>query len=445
MKILIAGAGEVGSHLAKLLSNESQEVTLLDKDVDSLMVIEEKYNLMTAEGNPTSFASLKTAQAGAADLFIAVTTSETDNIVACSMAHKLGARRTVARVDTYEYILPENDEYFQSLGIDQRIYPEYLAAQEIISAMRYPWARNRFEIHDGEIVIVGVKIRENAPVANMKLRDFGSAERSYNISAIKRHHETIIPRGDDTIQPDDILYFSTTADKVDNLINLCGKAVNHIHDVIIMGGNKIAVQVAKEADPDEFSIKIIEKDQQRCEKLTELCPDCQIVKGNGRDIEFLLEEGIEDTDAFIALSNNSEANILACLTVKDYGVKKTIAEVENIQFVTEADNLNVGHVINKKLIASSRIYQLLLDADVASAKCMSLADAEIAEIVVHEKARITRSQVKDLNISHDVTIAGLIRDGKGISVTGNTLVRAGDSVVVFYLNGAMRKVEKLFS
>ena len=136
------------------------------------MVIEEKYNLMTAEGNPTSFASLKTAKAGAADLFIAVTTSETDNIVACSMAHKLGARRTVARVDTYEYILPENDEYFQSLGIDQRIYPEYLAAQEIISAMRYPWARNRFEIHDGEIVIVGVKIRENAPVANMKLRDF---------------------------------------------------------------------------------------------------------------------------------------------------------------------------------------------------------------------------------------------------------------------------------
>ena len=445
MKIIIAGAGEVGFHLAKLLSKESQDVTLVDKDEDRLAEIDEKSNLLTIKGEPTSFSALKNARTENADLFIAVTTSETDNLVACSIAHTLGAKRTVARVDNYEYILHEYDDYFRTLGISQRIYPEYLAAHEILSALQYPWARNRFEIHNGEIVIVGVKIRENAPIVNKTLREFGSSERSYHISAIKRNKETIIPSGEDSILAGDIIYISTTPDKVDNLVEICGKTINSIRDVMIMGGNRIAVQIAKENTDNYFNIKIIEKDLARCEKLNDLCPDCEIVHGNGRDLEMLIEEGLGETDAFVALSNNSEANMLACLTAKEYGVKKTIAEVENIQFVSEADNLNIGNVINKKLIASSRIYQLLLDADVESAKCMSLADAEIAEIVVHEKARITRSDVKDLHISRDITIAGLIRNGHGIPVTGNTRIQAGDSVVVFYLNGAMRKVEALFS
>lgn len=445
MKIIIAGAGEVGSHLAKLLSKESQDVTLVDNDENKLSEIDDKLNLMTILGRPTSFSALKSAGVEKADLFIAVTPNEADNLTACSIAHHFGAKRTVARVDNYEYIRKEYDDYFNKLGINNRIYPEYLAAIEILSALNYPWARNRFEIHNGEIVIVGVKIRENAPIVNMKLRDFGSTERFYHISAIKRNNETIIPRGDDSILAGDIIYISTTEDKVDNLVNLCGKTPNTIRDVIIMGGNRIAVQVAQENKNGFYKIKIIEKDQARCEKLADICPDCEIIHGDGRDLEMLLEEGLAETDAFIALSNNSEANILACLSSKEYGAKKTIAEVENIQFVAEADNLNIGNVINKKLIASSRIYQLLLDADVDSAKCMSLADAEIAEIVVHENDRITKSLVKDLNISHDITIAGLVRDGKGIPVTGTTRIQAGDSVVVFYLNGAMRKVEKLFS
>ncbi|MBO4380431.1 MAG: Trk system potassium transporter TrkA [Muribaculaceae bacterium] len=446
MKIVIAGAGEVGSHLAELLSKEDGDVTILDADQSRLAPLDEK-NVMTHVGSPTSLASLKSADAGMADLFIAVTPYETDNIVACSLAKRLGARKTVARVDNYEYILPDNDQYFRDLGITQRIYPEYHAAQDIIMALRYPWTRNIFEIHDGEIVIVGVKIRENAEnIVNKTLIEVGkSADRSFHISAIKRDNQTIIPNGRDKILAGDIIYISTTADKVDELVELCGKESPHIQNVIIMGGNKIAVQVANADKFNDFNIKIIEKDYERGQKLAELCPNCEIIHGNGRDLDLLEAEGIDETDAFIALSNNSEANILACITAKNYGVKKTIAEVENVQFITEADNLNIGNVINKRIIASSRIYQLLLDTDVESEKCMSLADAEIAEIVVKEGAKITRSLVKDLDIAEEITIAGLIRDNHGIPVTGNTQIKPGDNVVVFYLNGSMRKVVKLFS
>ncbi|MBR4721911.1 MAG: Trk system potassium transporter TrkA [Muribaculaceae bacterium] len=448
MKIVIAGAGEVGSHLAELLSNEAdQDVTIIDADNSRLTPLEEK-NVMTFNGNPTSIATLKDgAGVDRADLFIAVTPYETDNIVACTLAKRMGAKKTVARVDNYEYIAPENDSFFRELGVTQRIYPEYHAAQDILMALRYPWTRNIFEIHNGEIVIVGVKIRENAEnIVNKSLIEVGrNADRSFHISAIKRDNQTIIPNGRDEILAEDIIYISTTADKVDSLVKLCGKESPHIENVIIMGGNKIAVQVANADKFKEFNIKIIEKDYERSQKLAELCPNCEIIHGNGRDLDLLEAEGIEESDAFIALSNNSEANILACITAKNYGVLKTIAEVENVQFINEADYLNIGNVINKRLIASSRIYQLLLDTDVESEKCMSLADAEIAEIVVKENAKITRSLVKDLKISNEITIAGLIRNNQGIPVTGNTQILPGDSVVVFYLNGAMNKVVKLFS
>lgn len=444
MKIVIAGAGEVGSHLAKLLSFENQDIVLVDQDGAKLATLDANYNLMTSVGRPTSIQSLRDAGVENCDLFIAVTPYETTNIVSCSIAKQLGAEKTVARIDNYEFMNQDNKDYFKSMGVDSLIYPEYLAAQEILTALRRPWVRHWFELHDGEIILVGVKLRENAQLIGMQLKDLAALKPSFHISAIKRRHTTIIPRGDDYIKPNDILYFTTTRDHVDDLLEICGKTNYEVNKVFIMGGSRIAVRTIALAE-DEFDFKIIEQDIDVCRVLAEQCPDCDIIHGDARDIEVLRDEGLSDADAFIALTASAETNILACIMAKEFGVSKTIAEVENLQLISEAEGLNVGTTINKKLLASSTIFQLLLDADSSTSKCHALTDAEVAEIEVRPGSKITRGPVKDLNLSRDMTIAGLVRDGVGMLVTGNTVIQPGDHVVVFCLAGALHKVERLFN
>ena len=443
MNIIIAGAGDVGTHLAKLLAYEKQDIRVIDEDAEKLQVLDANYNLMTLEGSPTSFQTMREARMHSCDLFIAVTPSENDNVVACAMARKIGAKATVARINTFDYMADENRVLLEKMGVDNVIYPEYLAAQEIIIALRRSWVRHWFELHDGAIIVVGVKLHQGAPIAGMRLRDFASVNTGFHVSAIKRGHEIIIPGGNDELREDDILYFTCTREDIDGLLDLTGKKKHHIRRVMIMGGGKIAIRLASMAS-NEFKFKIIESDAKRCQMLSEKCPDCEIVHGDARDIDLLVEEGIDECDAFVALSGSSEANILTCLTAKELGVPKTVAEVENNQFISQAEGLNIGTIINKKLLASSSIFQLLLDADSSTPKCLALTDAEVAEMVVKPGSRLCGTPVKDLRLSRDLTLAGFVRDGKGMLVRGDTILQPGDSVVVFSLLGSLNKIERLF-
>ena len=445
MKIIIAGAGAVGTHLAKLLSAEGQDVILIDPEESKLQAIDSNYNLMTMTGRTTAFKVLKEAQTSKADLYIAVTPFETRNIVSCSMAKNLGARKTVARIDNYEFMKPEYKPYFKSLGVDDLIYPEYFASTEIISAIRHSWVRNWFELYNGELLLTGVKLRENAKLINIQLKDLAQSGHPFHVSAIRRRHETIIPRGNDHLEAGDIVYFTTLKGNINKIIDACGKHPVNIRKILIMGGSRIAVRLADMLD-DSYDIKIIETDKEKCLKLVNQLPsNCSVVNGDARDLELLKEEGIANYDTFIALTDSSETNILACLTAKESGVPKTIAEVENIQFIAAAENLNIGTVINKKLLASSTIFQILLDFDSSNAKCLALADAEVAELVVKEGSKITKASVKDLKLSQDMTIGGLIRNGKGMLVDGHTQIMPGDHVLVFCLSGAIHKIEKMFN
>lgn len=443
MKIIIAGSGEVGTHLAKLLSNEEQDITVVDSDGEKLAMLDANYNLLTFKGSPTSFATLRQAGVEGCDLFIAVTPFETRNIIACAIAKSLGAGKTVARIDNYEFKDPANREFFARIGADDVIYPEHLAALEIIQALRHNWVRHWFELHDGQLILVGVKLRDNAPLKGMQLKELGMTEHNFHVAAIKRNHETIIPGGYDRLESNDIVYFMTTRDHVDSLVELCGKTQRKIRNVLIMGGSRIAIRLCAMAS-DEFNFKIMDIDRDRCLSLSEKCPNASIINADARDTDALHDAGISDIDAFIALADSSETNILTCLSAKELGVVKTIAEVENLQFISEAEGLNIGTILNKKLLASSRIFQMLLDRDTSTSKCMALADAEVAEIEAKEGSKITRGPVKDLKLSREMTIAGLIRDGKGQLVSGNTVIEPGDRVVVFTLSGVIHKVEKLF-
>lgn len=443
MKIVIAGAGEVGTHLAKMLSNEDQDIILLDNDQSRLDVIDSNYNLMTWNGSTSSFESLRDVGVDNADLYIAVTPYETRNITSCAIAKKLGAKKTVARIDNSEFLIEENGRVIKSLGVDFLIYPENLAADEIAVALDHNWARYWGELHGGGLLLIGVKLRGESRLIDCQLKDLPVTAHDFHVAAIKRNNETIIPNGNDRIMRDDIVYFITTPPFVAEVRDLCGKKKRVIKKALIMGGSAIAARFAI-LYHDKVHLKIIDIDRERCEQLATMLPDCEIVHGDGRDIEVLRENTIYQYDAFLALTDSSETNILSCLTAKEFGVPKTIADVENLQFVSQAENLNIGTIINKKLMASSHIFKILLDADENNAKCLALADAEVAEMVVKPGAKITRAAVKDLHLPYGMTLAAMVRDDVCSLVGGNTHIQGGDFVVVFCLSGTIGKIEKWF-
>ena len=444
MKIIIAGAGEVGTHLAKMLSKENQDITLLDSDQTKLDIIDSNYNLMTWNGSTSSFESLREVGVHDADLYIAVTPFETRNMASCAIAKKMGAKKTVARIDNSEFLVPENRQVIRELGIDFVIYPEHLAANDIALSLSHNWARYWGELHNGALLLIGVKIHSNSVLLNVKLKDMPVTTHDFHIAAIKRKNETIIPNGNDEILPDDVVYFITTPPYIQQVRELCGKTKKVIKKALIMGGSRIARRFA-ELYHDKFHIKILETDMAVCEQLATELPDCEIVFGDGRDIEVLRENNIYQYDAFLALTDSSETNILTCLTAKEFGVPKTIADVENLQFLGLAENLNIGNTTNKKLLASSRIYKILLDADESNSRFFALADAEVAEIYVKNGAKITKGAVKDLRLPFGMTLAALVRNEDVMLVNGNTHIREGDYVVVFSLMGTIQKIEKWFN
>lgn len=446
MKIIIAGAYAIGTHLAKLLSRGKYDIVLMDEVPENLEKLGTDYDLMTMEAKVTSIKALKEAGAEDADLFIAVTPKETDNLTACTIAHHLGAKRTVAKIDNPEYMEPENQEFFKHLGINNLIYPEVLAAQEIICGLKMSWVRQRWDVRGGALVMLGIKLRGACTILNKPLREICGPDDPYHVLGIKRQNETIIPGGNDVLMADDLAYFMTTKKFIPYLRKITGKEnYADVKNVMIMGGGRTAVRTVK-VMPEYMHVKVIERNPERCEYLNDMFDEDQLViNGDGRDASLLIEEGIRNTQAFVALTPNAETNILACLAAKRMGVRKTIASVENFDYVSAAASLDIGTIINKKAIAASYIYQLLVDANVDNVRFLMSINADVAEFIPVQGSKITKRPIKDIKFPSGMTIAGLVRGGEGYLVSGNTQVEAGDIVVVFCHNVTKERIEQFFN
>jgi trk system potassium uptake protein TrkA len=443
MRIVIAGAGEVGTHLAKLLSREDMEISLLDEFQDRLGDLSANYDILTKVGNPTSIRDLKDIGVKGCDLFISVTPHETENMTACLIANSLGAKRTLARIDNYEYLLPENKAFFEKMGLNHLIYPEVLAANEIEESLRTNWMRYHLHLGQGALELCVIKVRSSAKTIGQTFASGVYNHGKYRIVAIKRGTETIIPRGQDTVEEGDLVYCVCPKEHMEYLREEMGKNKREIKNVIFFGGGRIARKAATEL-VGEMNIKIIEKDRVLCDLLSEKVPDALIINDDGSDMSVLQEEGIQDADAFVAVTDSSEANIFACLAAQRFGVRKTIAEVENLDYIPMAEGLDIGTVLNKKTIAASYIYQMLLDASVRGVHNLTSADAEIVEFVAKEGSSITKHKVKDVDLPDEANIGGIVRAGEGVLVNGETQIIAGDLVVVFCKNHVIRHLERFF-
>lgn len=445
MKVVIAGAAEVGTHLAKLLAREKMDVTLIDSDADKVGQLT-FFNIMTLVGSPTSISDLKEAGVQHADLFIAVTPIESVNIHACILAANLGARRTVARVDTFETQQEESTEFYNKIGISRLVYPELLGGQAIASAIMRPWARVSHELCDGNLLLLCVKVYEEkgAPIIGLSLMDIGKKYGQFHVAAIKRGEEVIIPKGTDVIKAGDVVYFIVIPENANYVRLACNKKDVHINRVVFMGGTRLGIQSTRFL-PKHMSIVFVNQGQKEAERLMEMVPKASVINGDATDIDTLMELGIGEGDALVSLGDNSGSNVLACLMAKKLNVGKTVVEVEDVDYIAIADKLNIGSVINKKQLTASVIYRLLLKSDKTNAKTFSIFDAGVAEFVAQPGSKITQKPVMHLGLSRNITLGGMVRNGAGMTITGQTVIQPGDQVVVVYRDENISQIEKLFS
>ncbi|WP_262895013.1 Trk system potassium transporter TrkA [Tamlana sp. s12] len=448
MKIIIAGAGEVGFHLAKLLSYESQEITLIDPNKKSLAHADNQLDIRVVKGDATSIAILREARVDTCDLFIAVTSSETTNITICVLAKQLGAMRTIARISNTEFIRFKDEVGFTKFGIDELISPEALAASEIELSLKQSSFNENYEFEEGALTMAGLTLSRTATFVGKTVKEAAEVfpEIHFVPIAIQRFgtQYTIIPRGDTVFKRGDNVVFITSEGGADELCKLTGKINREIKNVMILGGGQIGFKTARDLSEKGFNVKLIEGNRDRAFDIADVLTKVLVINSDGRNADLLDEENIGDMDAFIAVGPNSETNIMSCLVAKSKGVKKTIALVENMDYFDLSHSIGIDTLINKKLLAANNIFRYIRRGEVVAMTKLSNLNAELLEFEVKSSSAVCNKSIKSIDFPRSAIIGGVIRNGVGMIALGNFKIQAGDRVVVCCLLKSIKRVEKLF-
>ena len=453
MKIIIAGAGEVGFHLAKLFSYESHAITLLDIDEDKLEYANKHLDIKTLAGDATLPSTLKEADVVHSDMVIAVTSNQSINISVCVFSKQMGAGRTVARVSNQELLDfhqsgSEKVIDMKALGIDEMISPEALAAKEVEMLLNQSAFTDTFKFDDGALTMIGLTLRSKAPFIGNTVQEAADIFPGLHFVpiALQRYGTqlTIMPRGDTIFKRGDRVYFITDSEGVEELYKLTGAEKRSIKKVMILGGSNIGRTLAEKLCKEKFSVKMIEKDHKKATHLANILPDALIINADGRNVEILKEENISKMDAFIAVTEDSETNIITCLVANSKGVRKTIALVENVDYFQLSHSIGIHSLVNKKLLAANSIFRYLRKGDVIAMTKLNNMNAELLEFVVKANSKVTNSKIVDINFPRTAVVGGVIRDGKGIIALGDFKIREGDRIVVCTLPKSIKSVENLF-
>lgn len=448
MRIIIAGAGEVGFHLAKLLSYESQDIILIDPNRESLKQAEAHLDIHVVHGDSTSISVLEEVNVKSAGLFIAVTSSEATNITVCILAKQLGAKRTIARISNAEFIDRKDVVDLSILGIDELISPGLLAAEEISLLLDQSAFNESYEFDDGALTMIGLQISESSAFVGKTVKKVAEIHPDLNFVpiALQRYGTqfTIIPRGDTVLKKGDQVYFTTIKKGENQIFELTGQVHLDIKNIMILGGSKIGHKTAKDSCAKGFNVKLIENNKEKAFEIADNIPNCLVINGDGRDVDILLEESLENMDAFIAVTGNSETNIISCLVAKSNGVKKTIALVENMDYFQLSQSIGIDTLINKKLLAANNIFRHVRKGQVVDMTMLNNLNAELLEFIVSSRSKVCNKKIRKIDFPTTAIIGGIIREGKGYIALGDFEIKAGDRVVVCSLTESIGKVEKLF-
>lgn len=446
MMIVIAGAGDMGTHLAKMLSGNGHDLTVIDVDTKALNEVSNFVDVQTIEGDITQFSVLRKAGVRKSDLFIAVSSVENDNILAAVMAKQLGTRKAIARIDTNEYLEPNSKEIFIDMGIDYLFYPEQIAAREVINLLGHTSATEYMDFAGGKLSMVAFKLELTSKLLGRKVRDAEMSEDDleYRTVAIVRGSRTIIPGPDDRYEEEDMIYAVARHTHSKALAELSGRREVNISKMMILGGSRIGVRVAKELQND-VDIKLIDYNAEKADALAEQLDKVLIINQDGRDTEAMMEEGLYDMDAFVAVTGRSETNILAAMLAKRMGVKRVVAEVENINYISLAESIGVDTIINKKLVTASNIFRFTMTNDVQAIKCLTGSQAEVLEFIVKPNAPATKNRISELGFPSDAIIGGVVRGDKVFIAMNDTQITPYDRVVVFSMPDAVVRVAEFFN
>ena len=449
MKIIIAGAGEVGFHLAKLLSYESKEIVLIDNNKENLKYAENHLDIRTIHGNALSLSLLNDADVKNSDLFIAVTSQESLNITLCALAKQLSCKKTIARISNIEFILSKEEVSFKDIGVDELISPEDLAANEIQQLLDQSAFFNNHKFDDGLLTLIGTTLEAEAAFIGKTVKQAASVFQDIHFMPIaiqrKGAQFSIIPRGDSVFEEGDDVFFITLKEGVEEIYKLTGKIKTPIKNVMILGGGKIAYNTAKKLSEKKIRVSLIEINKEKAIQLAEKLPDVMIINGDGRNLELLEEENLNSMDAFISVTGNSETNIMSCLMANSKNINKTIALVENMDYFKLSHSIGIDNLINKKLLAANTIFRYIRRGEVVDITTLNNLDAEILEFVVKNSSKVANSKIKDIDFPRSAIIGGVIKEGEGIIALGDYTILPDDRVVVCCLPEAVEKVESLFS
>ncbi len=446
MKIVLAGDGEVGMYLAQELSKEDHEITMIVPNSELVESIEGHTDVKAIVGDPTFISVQKRMSVKKADLMISALHDERINLLSAAIAKKLGAKKVISRINNLEYLSDENSKIFRDMGVDSLVCPEFIAANEIIDLLKQTAATEIFDFSNGKLSLFLIKLDEKAKVLNKSLNQIAAeySHLDFRAVAIHRNGETIIPKGNDIFLEDDLSYVITKPEGIDALLNLGGKTRIEIRDVMLVGGGRVGRTVARKLE-HQLNLKIIEANKDKALQLANQLDAALVIQGDARDINLLEEEDIRGMDAFVALTDNSETNILSCLNAKRFGVKRTIALVENIDYIDISQNIGIDTIVCKKLSTASYIIKFTMSAEVTSIKCLSGINAEVLEMVAKPHSLVTKKPIKNLKFPRGAIIGGIVRGDESYIAVGDFLIEAGDKVVVFALPEAIHKVDDFFN
>ena len=446
MKIIIAGAGDMGTHLAKMLSGNDHDITVVDVDAKALAEVDSLVDVVTVEGDTTQFSVLRKAGVRKCDLFIAVRSVENDNILSAVVAKQMGAKKTIARVDSSEYLEPNSKEVFIDMGIDYIFYPEHIAAREVINLLGHTSTTEYVEFAGGKLSLVAFRLELTSPLLGKNVFDKESNDEDvdYRTVAIIRGAKTIIPKADDVYKEDDMVYVIARNSATQHIIEQSGRKEVVIRNMMILGGSRIGIRIARELQED-VNIKLVDYNAEKAFRLAEYLDKTLIINEDGRDTEAMLEEDIQGMDAFVAVTGRSETNILAAMLAKRMGVKKVIAEVENINYISLAESIGVDTIINKKLVTASNIFRFTMATDVQAVKCLTGSQAEVMEFIVKPNSPATKVPVRELGLPEDAIIGGVVRGDRVFIAVDNTEIMPYDRVVVFSMPESVMQVAEYFN